>query len=77
MERSFRSYFPELSVSEDELMREMSELEGVCPGDFKVVRERMRYDDAPSGEKVFEELRQELIYKNHGNAVRAPIGFSV
>ena len=75
--RAFRSYFPELSVSEDELMREMSELEGVCPGDFKVVRERMRYDDAPSAEKVFKGLLQELVYKNHENASRVPIGFSV
>ena len=58
-------------------MREMSELEGVCPGDFKVVRERMRYDDAPSAEKVFKGLCQELAYKNHGNASRVPIGFSV
>lgn len=55
----------------------MSELEGVCPGDFKVVRERMRYDDAPSAEEVFKGLCQELVYKNHGNASRVPIGFSV
>lgn len=49
--------------------KQKSELEGVFLGDFKAARERMRYNDAPSAEKVFKELLQELVYKNHGDTV--------
>lgn len=70
----FRRYFPQLCVDDDVLARETASLEGLCPGDFCAVRERIRYDDSPTAENIFCALRDELRYKTQESA-RAPIGF--
>lgn len=70
----FKRYFPQISVDDSVLMQEMKGLEGICPGDFCTVRERMRYDTATRAEDIFGALDEELRYKVRESA-RTPIGF--
>ena len=72
----FRSYFPQLNIAEEWLWRELVELEGICPGDFCAVRERMRYDTELTAEKILKALRCELRYKLRETAERKSIGFA-
>lgn len=73
--RIFKRYFPHAEIEETVLRQELSMLEGICPGDFKAVRERMRYDDEPAGEKILSALRGELFYKKRGFSGGGKIGF--
>lgn len=73
----FRRYFPQQEFGESELKRELATLDGICPGDFKAVRERMRYDDDPTAAKILAALNGELFYKKRGNTSYGKIGFNV